>query len=195
VAHTIISFEFYDRNSKTSEFLALSVEARKEVGEKYSPFKGLFNKYEIIYVWATENDIVKTRVEDRNELTYRYELDQADQVKLQKLFKRLVDRTNKLASNPEFYHTIWNNCTIDLWQQVNLAAPDSLPFTLSTIFPEKSGEFLIKNGLVSNEESEKSYQLRLVPEVPSIYENHYPLIIRGRYDPYEFGLDQPYQFD
>ena len=53
-AHTFVSFEF-----EGNDFLAISVEIRKEKGEKFSAWKGMFNQYEMMYVIADERDVVK----------------------------------------------------------------------------------------------------------------------------------------
>lgn len=62
-AHSFISFGFAD-----STFLAASVEARKEKGEIYSPWQGMTKRFELCYVIADEEDVLKLRAvcrEDR----------------------------------------------------------------------------------------------------------------------------------
>lgn len=178
VAHTILSFGFGD-DVATRQYIALSVEARKEVGEEYGLVSGMLNEYEIQYIWADEYDVIRTRAEDRNEATYWYALDNVDQQNLTKLFLELSNRTNELIQEPEFYHTIWNNCTIDLWQQVNQALPDRLPWTWTAIFPEKSGEYLADQGLMSVLEQSRLLVDRKVPTVGSTDSlDNYSRIIR-----------------
>ena len=60
MAHTILSFQFEDGRR-----LACSIEVRREQGEKYHPVKGLFREYELIYVWATESDVIGVRTRCR----------------------------------------------------------------------------------------------------------------------------------
>ncbi len=175
VAHTILSFHFDKAND--SRWLALSVEARKEVGEDYGLFKGMANQYELIYIWADEADVVKTRVQDRGDITYRYNLDLLEPEKARQVFLQLVERTNELADKPEFYHTIWNNCTIDLWQQLHQVFPDTLPWTWSAIFPEKSAQYLAEIRLISNPELPQFD--RQVPVVAEEFLQSYSGIIRG----------------
>jgi len=55
LAHTFFSFGF------NGSYVAISIEVRKENGEKYSAFRGLFKKYEIIYVLGDEMDLIKLR--------------------------------------------------------------------------------------------------------------------------------------
>src|SRR3989344_8920894 len=61
-AHTFVSFEF-----EGDQFVAISVEIRKEKGEKFSAFKGLFDRYEMMYVFGDENDLIKLRSNYRND--------------------------------------------------------------------------------------------------------------------------------
>jgi len=55
-AHTFLSFEF-----EGDTFVSISVEIRKEKGESFHPIKGLFNKYELMYVIGDERDLIKLR--------------------------------------------------------------------------------------------------------------------------------------
>jgi len=45
IAHIFLSFGFED-----TDYLAVSIETRKEAGEDYSTFKGFFKQYELYYV-------------------------------------------------------------------------------------------------------------------------------------------------
>lgn len=67
VAHTLLSYGFGD------EYVAISVEIRKEAGESYSPWKGLLRQYELMYVVADERDVVGLRTNHRhvNEISPR----------------------------------------------------------------------------------------------------------------------------
>src|SRR4051812_43945768 len=55
-AHTLVSFGFSD-----GSYVSISVEIRKEKGESFSAVKGLFRQYEIVYVVADEQDVIKLR--------------------------------------------------------------------------------------------------------------------------------------
>ena len=52
IAHTFLSFEFED------DFLALSVEARTEEGQKFSILRGLIGAFEILYSFGDERDFI-----------------------------------------------------------------------------------------------------------------------------------------
>lgn len=72
IAHTIMSFNFGD-----NDYLAVSIEARKEQNEGYSTIKGFFRQYELTYIVADERDVVRLRTNYRSnppEAVYLYRL-------------------------------------------------------------------------------------------------------------------------
>ena len=54
VAHIMVSFGFQDQ-----DYLAVSIETRKEKGESYSTLAGFFRRYELYYVVADERDVIR----------------------------------------------------------------------------------------------------------------------------------------
>ena len=67
-AHAFLSFGFQGKDD--IEYVAVSVEIRKEEGEEYSPFWGLFKRYELSYVVADERDVIRLRTNFREEPLY-----------------------------------------------------------------------------------------------------------------------------
>jgi len=72
MAHTFLTF-----GSKDGEYVAISVEVRKERGETYSPVKGMFRHYEIIYVVGDETDLIALRTAIHREPVYLFPIKQA----------------------------------------------------------------------------------------------------------------------
>ncbi len=62
-AHTFLTFEFEDGN-----YLSISIEIRKRKGEVFNEILSALNYYELMYVIADENDVVKLRS------NYRYDM-------------------------------------------------------------------------------------------------------------------------
>lgn len=122
IAHTIISFGFSD-----DKRVAISIEIRREKNESYDTVKGLFKQFELHYVVASETDIIKLRTNRRGEEVYLYPtlatLEQA-----RALFLDYVAEINALAEEPEYYHTIFNNCTTNIVDHVNRIMPDPIPY-------------------------------------------------------------------
>ncbi|OJI09391.1 MAG: hypothetical protein COV08_01170 [Candidatus Vogelbacteria bacterium CG10_big_fil_rev_8_21_14_0_10_49_38] len=142
-AHTFLTFEFAD-----DKFVSISVEIRKQVGQKFSPWRGLCRQYELMYVIADERDVIKLRSNFRRDPVrlYPLTLSTAEQAKL---FCLLVERANRLKDQPEFYHTIWHNCVTEFAGLINLVRPRSLPrWHWLYLFPANLGELFWRRGLV-----------------------------------------------
>jgi len=117
LAHTMLSFGFDD-----GEYLAVSVEVRREKGETYGALKGVLNRYELMYVVADERDVVKLRSNHRGDDVYLYR-GRATPEQARMLFVDVMERVNHLAARPEFYNTLTNNCTTNLVQHINHVSP------------------------------------------------------------------------
>jgi len=142
-AHTFLSFEFED-----DQFVSISVEIRKEKGETYDPIKGLFNKYELMYVIADERDVIKLRSNYRKDLVYVYPV-KATTEKAKGLFLDMVERANDLNQHPEFYNTITNTCTTNIVSHINKITPDRVPFfNLRILLPANSDKLAYELGLI-----------------------------------------------
>lgn len=145
-AHTFLSFEF-----ENDKFVSISVEIRKEEGEKYHPVKGLFNQYELMYVIADERDVIKLRSNYRKDLVYVYPI-RAPKEKMKSLFVDMLERANHLRDNPEFYNTITNTCTTNIVAHVNKITPKRIPFfNLRILLPANSDKLAYKLGLIDTD--------------------------------------------
>lgn len=143
-AHTFVSFGF-----NTGDYLAISVEIRKEIGESFSPIKGLLRNYELMYVVADERDVVKLRTNYRKDDVYLYPVETSEE-NMKKLFIDMLTRTNELKEDPEFYNTLTNTCTTNIADHVNEITPSRIPWDLRLLFPENSDELAYEIGLLDN---------------------------------------------
>ena len=144
-AHTLLSFEFED-----NEFVSISVEIRKEKGEDFSPWKGLFRNYEIIYVVADERDVIGLRANHRKDSVYLYPI-KTTQERAQALFLDMLDRINTLQQTPEFYNTITSTCTTNIVSHVNKLVPGRVPFSYKVLLPGYSDELAHDIGLIDTD--------------------------------------------
>ncbi len=156
-AHSFVSFGFRD-----SQFVGISVEARREAGETYGVLAGLFRRYELMYVLADERDLVLRRVfQDSNDV-YVYPV-RASPEKARELFIAMVQRANALAGRPEFYNTLTNSCTSNLVAHVNAIAPGRIPAGWRTLLPGYSDEVALELGLIeaggSVEDARRRYRV------------------------------------
>jgi hypothetical protein len=109
VAHTYFSFVWAN-----GEALSLSVEIRKEVDENYSPIAGFFKAYELSILAGDERDFYGWRIHFPKEDLQRFRT-RANTAEAGKLLITLLDAANDLAAHPEFYNTLTENCTTEVW--------------------------------------------------------------------------------
>ena len=144
MAHTILSFETED-----GERIACSIEVRREEGERYHPLKGLFRQYELIYVWATERDVIGVRTRCRKKsVTHLFEAVVLGPGNERRMLESYLRRTNKLSVEPEWYNTITNTCTTNIVGHVNQVYPGRVPRAISILLPGLSPKLLHRNNLV-----------------------------------------------
>lgn len=146
-AHTFVSFGFDDR-----DFVAVSVEIRKEKGERFSPLKGLLRQYEIMYVVGDERDLVKLRTNYRNDAVHLYRIRTTPE-RMRAMFTAMLQRANRLAVEPEFYNTLTNTCTTNLVRHVNQITPKRIPFSPAVLLPASSDRLAYDLGLIDTSAS------------------------------------------
>lgn len=110
--HTFLSFGF-----EGGEQLAVSVETRKEVGETYSTWAGFFKRYELVYVFADERDLIGVRTNQRGEHVYLYRLAVRPE-RLREIFLAYLHFADELAREPQFYRVIRNSCGVNILHRV-----------------------------------------------------------------------------
>jgi hypothetical protein len=105
IAHTIMSWGF-----EGDQYLAISIETRKEQGEQYSALRGFFRQYELVFVVADERDVVRLRTNYRGEDVYVYRLDALPEG-ARLLLLRYLEALNRLRERPQWYNALTENCT------------------------------------------------------------------------------------
>jgi hypothetical protein len=142
-AHTLLSFGFED-----STRIAISVEIRRELGETYSPLRGLMREFELMYVIADERDVINLRANYRKNPVYLYPIEIKEE-SLQKLFVSMLNRANSLADTPEFYNTFRSTCTTNLAKAAS-ESTDEFFFSYhpQILLPGFSDRLLLRRGLI-----------------------------------------------
>ena len=121
-AHTFLSFGFDD-----GEQLAISVEVRREMGKEFSVLGGLTRQFELMYVVATERDLVGLRSVHRGNRVYRFPI-RADAERIRKMMVAMLRRANGLRDRPEFYNTLSNTCTTNIVRHLNEVSDRRVPW-------------------------------------------------------------------
>ncbi len=142
MAHTMVSFRLAD-----DTYIGVSAEIRTEMGESYSPITGAARQFEITYVVADERDIIRLRTRHRRADVYVYPTI-ATPEQSQALFVDMLERANQLARQPEFYHTVANNCTTNLLDHVNRIKPGRLFYNWKVFLPGYSAQYAYEEGLL-----------------------------------------------
>ncbi len=114
IAHVMISFGFQEK-----DFVAFSIETRKEKGEGYSTIKGFFKQYELTYIVGDERDLIRVRTDYRNpsEEVYLYRL-KMPRENARKFFMEYINQVNAMKKKPEWYNTLTTNCTTNVVRHV-----------------------------------------------------------------------------
>ena len=105
MAHFILSFGF-----SNGEYLAWSIEVRREIGGSYSPVADFFKEHTLVILAATERDVVGVRSNIRGEDVQLYRLPTPKE-SAKDLFREYIRDANRLADQPYWYNSITTNCT------------------------------------------------------------------------------------
>ena len=124
IAHIMLSFGFAGK-----DYLAVSIETRKEKGEAYSTRAGFFRQYELYYVVADERDVIRVRTTYRKpqEQVYIYRI-KGSRENLRRVFLDYIRSINELRERPQFYNTLTTNCTTSVWLHTRMN-PQSPPLS------------------------------------------------------------------
>ncbi len=141
-AHTFLSFGF-----EGQEYIAISVEVRKQRGQRFSPLKGLARAYEIMYVVADERDLIPLRVIHRQDKVYLYPL-RATPDGARQLFVKMLEMVNWLCLHPQFYNTLTNNCATCIRRHVNAIVKRHVPFSFRLFLPGYSDRLVYDLGWI-----------------------------------------------
>ena len=144
-AHSFVTFGFAD-----SQFVSISVEARREQGETYGMVAGLLRRFELLYVVGEERDLIGQRAAFGDGPVYLYPV-RATPEKRRAAFVAMLERASQLRAEPEFYNTLTNNCTSNVLRHVNEVAPNTVPGGWRTVLPGYTDEVAHELGLLDTE--------------------------------------------
>ena len=143
-AHTLLSFGLKDGSR-----IAISVEIRKEVGEEFSPFKGIFEEYEIMYVVVDERDALTLRAVYRDNPVHIYPT-VASKEAVQQLFVNMMQHATALKDAPEFYNTLTNTCATKIADHINEIVPSRVTWDYRILLPKNSDVLAYELGFIDN---------------------------------------------
>lgn len=112
IAHMIVSFGFAG-----GDHIAWSVEVRRQIGGGFSPVADMFKTNTLAIVAADERDVVGTRTNARGEDVQLYRI-RVTPEKARALLLQYVDAANRLAQRPQWYNSLFTNCTTVVFQMI-----------------------------------------------------------------------------
>lgn len=146
IAHTILSWDFGKDGN-----LAISIETRKDKTQEYSAIKGFFKQFELAYIAADEEDIIRLRTNYRKERVYLYRL-QAPIDRVRSLLESYLSEMNKLVDAPQFYNALTRNCTTTIQIHADSTRSDAPPpLDWRLIASGHVDGLLYDRGVISNE--------------------------------------------
>lgn len=159
IAHTFLVFEFPESYGD-GRWLGVSVETRREVGETYSIIGGMLRAFEVTHIWATEEDLVRRRVEHLDYPLTRYRVSVPEEY-LGPIFTELVDQTAALSVTPRWYNTLTTNCTSALVAYVNEVEPGAIPPHYSLVMTGRVDDYLARLGYLDAASAQPVTRTRL----------------------------------
>jgi hypothetical protein len=176
LAHSFLSFGFSDGG-----YLALSVEARLETHQSYSPLLGLMRTYELIYVAADERDVIGLRSHVRGEEVLLYEIE-VEPARAKELLLIMLGTMNELHDAPRFYNTLLDNCTTNILQHAERLTRWDLFTDYRVILPGYSDGLAYELGAIAGDLplTETRERARIDPNGVALGDPAFSRAIRGQ---------------
>ena len=143
IAHVMVSFGFQGK-----DYLAVSIETRKEKGEEYSTLAGFFRQYELVYIVADERDVIRVRTTYRQpqEDVYIYRT-RAPVRNVRRVFLDYIQTMNDMHERARFYNTLTTNCTTSILTHTQMN-PESPPMSWKILLSGYVPDYLYELGRI-----------------------------------------------
>ncbi|MGA9252871.1 MAG: DUF4105 domain-containing protein [Roseobacter sp.] len=142
IAHFILSFGFSD-----GDYLAWSVEVRREIGGGFSPVADLFKANSLVILATEEEDVIGVRSNVRGEDVHIFRVRVTPQM-ARNLLEEYVREANALAETPRWYNSFSTNCTTVIYKMLSLAG-EGIPFDWRIIVNGYLPEMMYDRGTVN----------------------------------------------
>ena len=106
IAHLLVSFQF-----GPDRYIAMSIEARKVVGQEYSALRGFFRQFELIHLVADERDVVRLRTNFRMDETVHLYKTMTKPEDARRLFLQYLTWMQEQRTHPRWYNAFDHNCS------------------------------------------------------------------------------------
>ncbi len=143
LAHPLLSFNFGDDGR-----IAFSVEGRFRKGQEFSPLRGLYKQYNLIYLVGDERDFLQDRAIVRNEPVRLYRSTYPLE-RIREIFRETIAAMNALREKPRFYNSLTSNCTTSYIRQAPAGKRPRLDYRI--ILNGFMESLLYERGLIAKE--------------------------------------------
>jgi hypothetical protein len=144
-AHTFLLFEF-----EGDRLLGATIEARRETDEQYDAVAGLFDTYELAYMWGNARDLLTRRAVMLDHQVFMYPLTLKPEWK-REVLEHLLQRTQALETAPRWYNTLTSNCTNEL------AKATRLKWNAAFVLTGLSDDYLYRQKLIPGPSFEEAH--------------------------------------
>lgn len=144
MAHTYLTFEF-----ECGTCLSFSFETRREKGERYHPWDGLWRAYELYLLVGFERDVTGLRTHARKNKDYMFRA-VTPPGKDRELLLGMIQKLNQLSVSPEWYHSLLTTCNTSIVKIVNRVTPGRIPFLWRNFLPGHTPRAALKLKLIED---------------------------------------------
>ncbi len=186
LAHTYLTFDFKDGTS-----LSFSFESRREKGERYHPWDGLWRAYELYLLVGFERDVTGLRTHGRKNKDYMFRAI-TPPGKDKMLLMGLINKLNQLAVEPEWYHSLLTTCNTSIVRLVNQVTPGRIPFLWRNFLPGYTPKAAFRLKLIEDWGGlERTLELARIDERAQAWDGteDYSLMLRSSLPPKQTGED------
>ena len=111
MSHPVLVFDF-----GTDGRVCMSIEVRYRKHQQYSILRSLYRQHELIFVAASERDVILRRTKyGRNQEAYLYRL-HAPAEEVHAAFLDYIEAINSLHKKPRWYNGLCANCTTSFYR-------------------------------------------------------------------------------
>lgn len=161
IAHSMLGMNFAD-----GETVAISLETRLPEGADQNGIDGIYRRYGLAMLAGTPDDFYGLRVDHRGETLYVYRLSM-DQETLRDTVISVLERAEELQENPQFYNSLYRNCTTGLLPMLP-GAVDLLSGDIRVILNGMAVQLLFEKDMVVRREGESFGSIRARSLVPGL---------------------------
>ena len=161
IAHSMIGLNFGDDTT-----IVISLETRLPEGAEQNAIDGLYRRYELAMLAGTPGDCYGLRTDHRGETLYIYRLNMDRRLMLDTVLS-IFERAAALQRNPQFYNSLYRNCTTGLLPML----PGAKGFSrgnLRVMLNGMAARMLFERGITVHREGESFGSLRARSLVPGL---------------------------